>query len=50
MVSARLSERYELSEAHLIASGDGVQGEVGVDYGILQNLKQNEHEAYSQLL
>ena len=34
MISARLSEGYELSEAHLIASGDGVQGKVGVDYGI----------------
>ena len=49
-VSASLSERYELSEAHLTANGDGEQGEVGVNYGVLQYLKQNEkHEVYSQL-
>ena len=49
-VSARLSERYELSEAYLTANGDGEQGEVGVNYGVLQYLKQNEkHEVYSQL-
>ena len=55
-----LSERYELSEAHLTAAGDGddgangVQGEVGVDYDILQNYcgpqcEEHDHEEYSHL-
>ena len=54
-VSARLSERYEFSEAHLAASGGsdsahGVQGDMGVDYEVPQNLRQiEEHEEYSHL-
>ena len=52
-VSARLSERYEFSDAHLAAaggSGAGVQGEVAMDYEVLQNSRQNEdHDEYSHL-
>ena len=55
-VSARLSERYEFSEAHVaVAGGDGgvhgIEGEVGrVDHETPQNLRQTEeHEEYSRL-
>ena len=55
-VSARLSERYEFSEAHVaVAGGDGgvhgIEGEVGrVDHEASQNLRQIEqHEEYSRL-
>ena len=54
--SFKLSERYEFSEAHLIAtatvSGDGVQGDlkVSVDYEVPQDLIQKEEcEEYSHL-
>ena len=48
-VSARLSERYEFSEAHLAAAGGsgGVQGEGGMDYEV--PLQSGEHEEYSHL-
>ena len=50
-VSAWLSERYELSEAHLaVAGGDhsGVrQGETSADYEA--PLQSGEHEQYSHL-
>ena len=53
-VSARLSERYELSDAHLAAAGGrgGVQGEAAMDYEVPQNSTQKyneEHEEYSHL-
>ena len=51
-VSARLSERYEFSDAHLAAAGGrgGVQGEVAMDYEVPQNSRQNEdHDEYSHL-
>ena len=52
-VSARLSERYEFSEAHLAAAaaGGGGQSEMGTDYEVPQNLRQlEEHgEEYSHL-
>ena len=49
----RLSERYEFSEAHLVAAarggGDG-QGEAAVDYEVPLNSSQSEgHEEYSRL-
>ena len=52
-VSARLSERYEVSEAHLAAadSSGGGQGEVDMDYDIL-SMRQTEahaHDEYSHL-
>ena len=48
-VSARLSERYEFSEAHLaVARGSGgVQGEVAMDYEV--PLNSSEHEECSHL-
>ena len=48
-VSARLSERYEFSEAHLAAAGGsgGVQGETAMDYEV--PLQSGEHEEYSHL-
>ena len=49
----RLSERYEFSEAHLVAAaggGRGGQGEAAVDYGVPLNSSQSEgHEEYSRL-
>ena len=53
-VSARLSERYVISDAHLEAPGSGgVQGEVAMDYEVPQNLRQNgehdDHDEYSHL-
>ena len=55
-MSTKPSERYELSESHLTAAGDGndgahgVQGEGGVDYVILQtNMQIEEHDEYSHL-
>ena len=48
-VSARLSERYEFSEAHLAAAGGngGVQGEGAMDYEV--PLQSGEHDEYSHL-
>ena len=48
-VSARLSERYEFSEAHLAAAGGdgGVQGEEAMDYEV--PLQSKEHKEYSHL-
>ena len=50
-VSARLSERYEFSEPHLVmtsAGGGGVQGEAAaMDYEV--PLQSGEHEEYSHL-
>ena len=49
-VSARLSERYEFSEAHLVAArggGGGIQGEGAMEYEI--PLQSGEHEEYSHL-
>ena len=54
-VSARLSERYEFSDAHLAAAAGGrggVQGEVGMDYEVPQNsrrLQNEENDEYSHL-
>ena len=51
LVSARLSERYAFSDAHLAAVA-GVQGEVevGMDYEVPQNSRQNgDHDEYSHL-
>ena len=52
-VSARLSERYEFSEAHLATadSSGGGQGEVDMDYEVL-SMRQTEahaHDEYSHL-
>ena len=48
-VSARLSERYEFSEAYLAVVGDsgGVQGEGAMDYEV--PLQSGEHDEYSHL-
>ena len=48
-VSARLSERYVFSEAHLAVAGGGgsVQGEGALDYEV--PLQSGEHEEYSHL-
>ena len=48
-VSARLSERYEFSEAYLAAAGGsgGVQGDGVPDYEV--PLRSGEHEEYSYL-
>ena len=51
-VSARLSERYEFSEAYLAVAGGsgGVQGEAAMDYEVPLNSSQSrEHEEYSHL-
>ena len=49
----RLSERYEFSEAHLVAAAGGGgdrQGEAAVDYEVPLNSSQSEgHEEYSRL-
>ena len=48
----RLSERYEFSEAHLVAAarGGGGQGETAMDYEVPLNSSQSEgHEEYSCL-
>ena len=49
-VSARFSERYEFSEAHLAATGGGsggVQGEGTMDYEVPQ--QNGRYEEYSHL-
>ena len=47
-VSARLSERYEFSEAYLAATGSSdVQGEEAMDYEV--PLQSGEHDEYSHL-
>ena len=48
-VSARLSERYEFSEAHLAVAGGsgGVQGEAAMDYEV--PLNSSKHEECSHL-
>ena len=48
-VSARLSERYEFSEAYLAAAGESgcVQGEGARDYEV--PLQNGEHDEYSHL-
>ena len=48
-VSARLSERYEFSEAYLAAAGESgcVQGEGAMDYEV--PLQSGEHNEYSHL-
>ena len=49
-VSARLSERYELSEPHLArvsAAGGGVPGEAAMDYEVPH--QSGEHKEYSHL-
>ena len=54
-VSARLSERYEFSDAHLAAAAGGrggVQGEATMDYEVPQNSRQlqnGENDEYSHL-
>ena len=49
----RLSERYEFSEAHLVAAAGGggdSQGKAAVDYEVPLNSSQSEgHEEYSRL-
>ena len=49
----RLSEHYEFSEAHLVATargGSGERGEAAVDYEVPLNSSQSEgHEEYSRL-
>ena len=49
-VSAKLSERYEFSEAHLAmasARGGGGQGETAMDYEV--PFQSGEHNEYSHL-